>query len=193
MSESDNGASSAPVPSCREEVVDVDGEQVPVRVQGSGDWDDTDRRHFGEIVRAAVRQAGRDVTLVPLPGRQAIAEALKDESHPELDYRARRWAAFLLHRALEAGSLVVPADRSGGEHLLAKHVDSFNAAERDERYPGKLKFANGYGTEWFPPGQWLLAREWCTEAHSFQTTGDPCWCRSDNCAYCARCGVESHD
>ncbi len=186
-----SGVSRGPIDPCRTELVDVDGEQVPVRVQGGSEWDDTERGYFADIVRAATRRFRRSVTLVALPQQPEISAVLRE--HIE-DPRGRRRAAHAVRQMLRNQWLRVPADLSGGDHLLARHVDAFNAAERDpENYPGKLRFENGYGIDFLPPGQWLLAYEHCREFHHFQTTGDPCWCGSDNCGYCARCGVEGHD
>ena len=29
--------------------------------------------------------------------------------------------------------------------------------------------------------------------HDLADTGDPCWCGSDNCSICLKCGQQNHD
>lgn len=31
------------------------------------------------------------------------------------------------------------------------------------------------------------------DKHDMIGTGDPCWCGSDNCEVCLKCGLENHD
>lgn len=77
------------------------------------------------------------------------------------------------------------------DHLWNKHLDAAKAAEVSG---SKLKFREPHrGTDYLPVGQWLLAMEHCQDGHAWQMFGDPCYCGSNNCDYCAQCGVEHHD
>lgn len=74
--------------------------------------------------------------------------------------------------------------------LIERHGWEAESVEQRDR---KLRFSDGDHADYLPVGQWLVAMEHCQQGHTMEDFGDPCYCGSDNCAYCAKCGVESHD
>lgn len=78
------------------------------------------------------------------------------------------------------------------DHLWNKHFARIHLTPTSGN---RLAFRDSFrGEDYLPLGQWLLAMEHCRYGHDWQLFGSHHFgCPSDNCDYCARCGVEHHD